>query len=270
MRVTVLARVGSGVNVRAEITPDVSLVGHILCTVMRTTAVTFVTCWRFATIFQTEVGATGLAIDDNGTWKFNFVTLSKLIIHEVIKDRLLDVTSICVEVKPIRADVCSTTRTIGVPDSSKRDERRDMTNTIVVSDFGTVLATGVSKFWARANINRVFISVAVVNGAITRLLQKGSSEFVLIMRIDWSRVSTLRGNQASECLGIVTGVKLFCHSLGKILKPRHQSTTKCIEAGTAIFGSVPRWECDFDDGAPIGLVTEAIFQDWNSLEWALS
>mmetsp|Transcript_12699 Transcript_12699/g.27481 ORF Transcript_12699/g.27481 Transcript_12699/m.27481 type:complete len:271 (-) Transcript_12699:205-1017(-) len=270
MRVTVLARVGSSVNVRAEITPDVSFVSHILCAVMRTTAVTSVACWRFATIFQTEVGATGLAVDDDRTWKSNLVTISKLIIHKVIQYRLLDVTSVCIEVKPIRADVLRTTRTIGVPYSSKRDKRRDMTNAVVISDFGTVLATGVSKFWARANIDCVIISVAVMNRAITRLLQKGSSELIWIVRINWSWISTLRGIQASECFGIVTGVKLVCDSLRKVLKPRHQSTTKCIEAGTAIFGSVPRWECDFNDGAPIGLVIKAIFQDWNWLEWALS
>mmetsp|Transcript_16394 Transcript_16394/g.29753 ORF Transcript_16394/g.29753 Transcript_16394/m.29753 type:complete len:252 (+) Transcript_16394:160-915(+) len=105
MRMTILAGVLTGVDVRTEITPDIACISHILSAIVRTTAVPIVTSRRFASIFKLEVGVAGRAINQDWTLELDGVSfiVTEVFEHKFIERVLFDAATTRVKVKPVVA-----------------------------------------------------------------------------------------------------------------------------------------------------------------------
>ena len=117
---TVETRVISSVDVGAEISPDDAIIGHLLGAVVRAAAVAIVAGGRFATVLQLEVGAAGLTVDEDRRLVLDRFAISKFGVYELIEHRLLNITSVCLKVEPIGADILSA-RVVGILDGGERD-----------------------------------------------------------------------------------------------------------------------------------------------------
>ena len=100
---------------------------------------------------------------------------------------------------------------------------------------------------------------------MTNLSEEGSGKLIWIMCINWSRIAAKSWVQASECLGVVTGVKLARLGFTSWTKLWDCITANCIKAGAAVARSFPRMKCELDNGFPIGL-SKVIFVDWDAFE----
>ena len=102
----VLARVLSGMDVRTEVSPDDPCAPYTLRAIVRSFACTIRGAGGlFATIFQSKVSVAGLAVKEDRRLELDGIAVSEVFINELVKNGLLDVTSVGFEVEPALANV---------------------------------------------------------------------------------------------------------------------------------------------------------------------
>mmetsp|Transcript_28476 Transcript_28476/g.60334 ORF Transcript_28476/g.60334 Transcript_28476/m.60334 type:complete len:285 (-) Transcript_28476:248-1102(-) len=266
MRMTVLAGILAGVNVRTEVAPD-GLTFYICRAVVWSSANAVGAGGLLASVFQSEVSATGLAVKENGRLELDGIAVSKVLVDELVEDGLLDVTSAGFEMKPVLANIFGAACSVGVLDSSKWYEWRNVTDAVVVSDSSTIFsARTLSKLGTCANILVESIrTITMVYTSVPRLTEEWRRKFVLIVCIKWSWVATFHRVQTSESFGIVTRVPLASfwhrkHSIARLI-----TSADLVKTRTSICRRAKWREGKFNDSLPIRLA-EVISVDRHSLE----
>ena len=100
----VLARVLSGMDIRTEVSPCCGC-SYLCRAIVRSFACTIRAGELFATIFQSKVSVAGLAVKEDRRLELDGFAVSEVIINKLVKNRLLDVTSVGFEVEPALANV---------------------------------------------------------------------------------------------------------------------------------------------------------------------
>jgi len=140
---TVHSRIFSPVDIGTKVAPNHSSVGHLLGAIVRSTAIVLVAGWRFTSILEAKVGSTWGTIDENGRLVLDFVILSKRLVHQFIQYRLFNIATFTFIVEPAAYILFASV--VGILDRGKWNERRNMSNTIVIRDGCTVRATVISE-----------------------------------------------------------------------------------------------------------------------------
>ena len=102
---------------------------------------------------------------------------------------------------------------------------------------------------------------AVMAGSISGLPEKGGSEFINVLGVNGSGVSSKHWVETIKSLGVVAGVKLSFHRCGVGLETRLERSTDFVETGATCLRHIPHWKCRFDYRRPIGLA-EVVVLHW--------
>lgn len=124
MRVTVLASVVTGVNIRTKVSPNDTGIGHISKAVVRSSAVSIITRRAFSSILEFKVGGAWHSIDKDGRLVLDSIVLGigKLLEYKFIQNRLLDVAAVSLLVKPSGTNITFFTGIVRILDGSKRQK----------------------------------------------------------------------------------------------------------------------------------------------------
>ena len=117
----VLARVLSGMDIMTEVSPCCGC-SYLCRAIVRSFACTIRGAGGlFATIFQSKVSVAGLAVKEDRRLELDGIAVSEVFINELVKNGLLDVTSVGFEVEPALANVFVATFAVCILYGSKGD-----------------------------------------------------------------------------------------------------------------------------------------------------